>query len=178
MRIPDTAIEANGSRQKWVAGTSSYGFGLYVRYYFDVKRECRDCKRPFIFFAEEQKYWYERLGIPLEIDCVRCFGCRRKQRKIERARKRYNELFAISEPASPELIELVSLSLDMIKDGEFAAHPRTFGRIRMWLNRLSKDTSQEVERIELRNRLAEIEASQQKAMRRLMNELGQEENSD
>ena len=41
-----------------------------MTHYFDAKRVCRKCERPFLFFAEEQKYWYEDLRFPLEADCL------------------------------------------------------------------------------------------------------------
>src|SRR5690554_738010 len=63
-RIPNTAVEADLSRQSPAA--------VPVTHYFDVKRACRDCGRPFIFYALEQKHWYEELGFCLEADCVRC----------------------------------------------------------------------------------------------------------
>src|SRR5688572_8761575 len=66
--IPNTAIPADLSRQ--TAAT------IHVTHYFDQKLECRDCRRLFIFFAEEQKHWYEELGFGLDSDCVRCVFCR------------------------------------------------------------------------------------------------------
>ena len=151
---------ANGSKQNWVAGANSYAYGLSIRYYFDSRRICRDCKRPFLFYAEEQKHWYEKLGIPLEINCIRCTPCRRKFRGANRARKRYSELLAVSKPSSPELMELVSISLDLIAAGEFSAHQRMFDQIRMWLNRLAKDKNQIKTRLELIERLKNIEKLQ------------------
>jgi len=66
-RIPGTAIQADLSRQT----PATY----QVTHYFDVKRFCRDCHRRFIFFAEEQKHWYEELGFPLQADAARCPLC-------------------------------------------------------------------------------------------------------
>lgn len=40
--------------------------------YSDIQRLCRDCGRPFIFFAEEQIYWYETLGFSVGAVCVMC----------------------------------------------------------------------------------------------------------
>ncbi|WP_366929827.1 zinc-ribbon domain containing protein [uncultured Thiodictyon sp.] len=57
-RIPNTAIRADLSRQTPAT--------VQVTHYFDVRRQCRDCDKPFIFFAEEQKYWYEILGFGLD----------------------------------------------------------------------------------------------------------------
>ena len=47
-RIPNTAVVADLGRQKITA--------VGVTHYFDLDRVCRDCRRRFIFFAEEQKH--------------------------------------------------------------------------------------------------------------------------
>ncbi len=92
-RIPGTAIVADPSKQTRAT--------VPVTHYFDLERSCRDCKRHFIFFAEEQKYWYEELGFGLESDCVRCTECRKKQQGIAWLKERYESLFHI-EPKSAE----------------------------------------------------------------------------
>lgn len=157
MRIPNTAIEADGSKQRWAAGENSYGHGTVIRYYFDLRRVCRDCGRPFISFAEEQQHWYEVLGFPLEVDCVRCHECRRAQRGLEAAHKRYQELVVLPEPTPSEVVELTTLSLELIDGGAFSPHPRTFSRIRMWLNRLANSGTHETQRVELVRRLEALE---------------------
>ena len=75
-RIPYTAIKADLKKQ--TAST------IPVTHYFDVKRICRECNKPFIFFAKEQQYWYEELGFKLDSNCVRCCQCRKKFRKHNR----------------------------------------------------------------------------------------------
>lgn len=157
VRIPNTAIEADGSKQRWAAGENSYGHGTVIRYYFDLRRVCRDCGRPFISFAEEQQHWYEVLGFPLEVDCVRCHECRRAQRGLEAAHKRYQELVVLPEPTPSEVVELTTLSLELIDGGAFSPHPRTFSRIRMWLNRLANSGTHETQRVELVRRLEALE---------------------
>jgi hypothetical protein len=88
-RIPNTAIEADLTLQSRAT--------VPVRHYYDVRRQCRDCGRPFIFFAREQKHWYEELGFPLESDCVRCAFCHRRQHGIAAIRERYEDLFHVPE---------------------------------------------------------------------------------
>ncbi|WP_146406829.1 zinc-ribbon domain containing protein [Allorhodopirellula heiligendammensis] len=73
-RIPETAIEARPSQQ--IKAT------IPVTHYVDLKRRCRDCSRPFIFFAEEQQYWCETLHFYVGADCVRCTECRKEQRRV------------------------------------------------------------------------------------------------
>jgi hypothetical protein len=110
-RIPGTAVAADVSRQRRPT--------IPVTHYYDVKRGCRDCGRPFIFFAEEQKHWYEKLGFPLEVDCLRCQPCRREQHGIARKRERYEELFHVKERSRDETLEMAECCLSLIEEGIF-----------------------------------------------------------
>jgi hypothetical protein len=71
-RIPNTAIRANTDRQKITS--------FPIPYYFDQKKTCKDCNQPFIFFAEEQQFWFEELRFDLNADCIRCAPCREAHR--------------------------------------------------------------------------------------------------
>jgi hypothetical protein len=125
-RIPNTAIAADLSRQSPAT--------IGVTHYFDVKRQCRDCDRPFLFFAEEQKHWYEELGLPLESDCVRCVDCRKKQRGLERKRERYEELFHVPERTAEQDLEMADCCLSLVEASVF--HKRQLQRVRMILKKL------------------------------------------
>lgn len=106
-RIPNTAIEADLSRQTpTTAG---------ITHYFDETRRCENCNRPFIFFAEEQKFWYEELGFNLNADCVRCFPCRQRQR----TRTCYEVLFAKADKNADEHLEMAELCLTFIEARTF-----------------------------------------------------------
>lgn len=73
--IPHTAVKADVSKQQPA---------LYqVTHYYDLERNCRDCQQPFIFFALEQKHWYEVLQFHLESDCVHCVPCRKTRRLLK-----------------------------------------------------------------------------------------------
>lgn len=130
VRVPNTAIEADLSRQTPAT--------IPVTHYYDEKRVCRDCGRMFLFFATEQKYWYEELGFGLVSDCVRCFPCRRQQHGLARKRERYEELFHVTEPSVEESLELADCSLSLVEAGEF--HPRQIERVRMHLNRIRRSS--------------------------------------
>lgn len=58
--IPGTAIEADLSRQTPAT--------IPVTHYYDIERVCRDCDRLFVFYAREQKHWYEELGFSLDLN--------------------------------------------------------------------------------------------------------------
>ena len=129
VRIPNTAIAADLSKQAPAT--------VPVTHYFDAKRRCADCSRPFIFFAEEQKYWYEELGFPLESDCVRCIFCRRKQQGVELSRQRYEELFHAQERSSEQNLEMAECSLSLVEAGVFGK--RQLERVRGILKKLPSD---------------------------------------
>lgn len=125
-RIPNTAIAADLARQTLAT--------VPVTHYFDLERMCRDCNRPFIFFAEEQKYWYEELGFPLESDCVRCFECRKRQRGVARQREVYESLFHVPNKTPEQLLQMASACLTLVESAVFAA--KQTQRVRMLLNQM------------------------------------------
>ncbi|WP_165603666.1 zinc-ribbon domain containing protein [Planctopirus hydrillae] len=87
-------------------------------YYYDVLKQCRDCQRDFIFYAKEQKYWFETLKLPLEADAVRCVGCRRRKRKQSQAHQRYSVLAGKASLGDQELEELAGLFLGLWNSGQ------------------------------------------------------------
>jgi hypothetical protein len=129
VRIPNTAIPADLSRQ----GPAT----VPVTHYFDAKRKCVDCARPFIFFAAEQKYWYEELGFPLESDCVRCVDCRKKQQGLELKRQRYEQLFQIQNRTPEQNLELAECALSLAEVGLFGK--RQLERVRAMLKKISAE---------------------------------------
>ncbi|WP_157640495.1 zinc-ribbon domain containing protein [Lamprocystis purpurea] len=124
-RIPDTAILANLTKQ--IPAT------VPVTHYFDVKRQCRDCGKSFIFFAEEQRYWYEDLGFGLDSNCIRCVPCRKKQQGIAQSRKKYEDLFHIPDRTIDQDIEIAECCLDLVEASVF--HRQQLERVRMFLKR-------------------------------------------
>lgn len=128
-RIPNTAIAADTSKQ--VEPT------VAVTHYFDVIRTCRDCSRKFLFFAEEQKYWYETLGFGLDSDCVRCVECRKSEQQIARWRERYDMLLKQTARTESETLELIDSALSLIEVEVFGK--RTLERTRALLNSFAGD---------------------------------------
>ena len=148
-RIPNTAIPADLNQQ--IPAT------VPVTHYYDVKRECKDCGRPFIFFAEEQKHWYEELGFGLESDCVRCVSCRKRQQGIAQARERYEALFHITERTDEENLEMAACCLSLIEAAIF--HRRQTERVRMLLKNITAECDAKTQKRlnNLRERLLAIE---------------------
>lgn len=92
------------------------------RHYIDTLKQCRDCLEHFIFFAREQRHWYEVLGFWVDSDCVRCPICRLKDQRVRRARERYairiNEISSLSDRKFATLLRdaLFLSEIGVIKD--------------------------------------------------------------
>ena len=145
--ICGTAIVADLYRQ--TPGT------MPVTHYYDLDKVCRDCARRFIFFAEEQKHWYEELGFPLEADAVRCPLCRKQVQVTRRKRARYERLFHLPFPTVAESMEMADCSLTLIEEGIF--HYRQTQHVRMLLNRVRDERNLDARFINLTARLHAVE---------------------
>ncbi len=141
--IPGTAVAADLSKQ--VPAT------LPVTHYFDIERRCRGCGLLFLFYALEQKHWYEELGFGLDSDCVRCVPCRKKDQEIQRLRRRYQMLVTEEVRTDAEELELARCHLSLMEDGIFP--PGHAEKIRAFLNRNGGIP----EAAEIRTRLGRIE---------------------
>lgn len=109
-----------------------------ITHYFDVTRRCVDCERMFIFFAEEQRYWYEILRFKLDADCIRCIECRKSIQRAESLRKRYDQLVNASEVSDAESLELANCCITLIERSFFGA--RSIQVAREALNRIPQDS--------------------------------------
>jgi hypothetical protein len=91
-----------------VADATKQNYSVFpCEFYVDVLRTCRDCSRPFIFFAREQRYWYETLRFSIDADCVLCSPCRRDARSVRRRLRRYSDLRHKQTRSPKELMFLV-----------------------------------------------------------------------
>jgi hypothetical protein len=97
--FPESALLADPTRQNYTVIPRSC--------YVDVLRDCRTCRRPFIFFAREQRYWFETLRFYVDADCVHCPDCRRQSRALQRRLRRYSDLRRRIRPTPAELRSLV-----------------------------------------------------------------------
>jgi hypothetical protein len=112
IRVPRTAVAADVSRQAKAT--------LHVTHYFDAKRVCRKCERPFLFFAEEQKYWYEDLMFPLEADCLDCPPCRKDEQRLRVTRQKYDALLGKAARTPMDTLELVECGLVLVESAVFS----------------------------------------------------------
>jgi len=87
------------------------------QYYVDLVRTCRRCARRFIFFAKEQRYWFETLKFFVEADCVLCPECRPQARTIQRRIRRYSDLMKRQNRTADELETLVDDAVYLLGHG-------------------------------------------------------------
>ncbi len=78
-----------------------------VAFYADVIETCRNCERPFLFFAEEQKHWYEELGFGIDSWCVQCVDCRKAEQFLKRTFHRYGHITNGSDLSDDDLVQLL-----------------------------------------------------------------------
>jgi hypothetical protein len=135
-KIEGTAVEANVERQAYSP--------IPALFYFDLKRQCLECGRQFVFFAEEQRHWYETLGFSLDADCRRCVDCRRRQHGLERLRRRYEELFHQQCRTAAENLEMAECAMGLIESGQF--HLRQTERVRSLLRAFRGNPDETCER--------------------------------
>jgi len=124
VRVPGTAIAANTAEQCQAT--------VHVTHYFDARRVCRQCARPFLFFAEEQKHWYEALKFPLEADCLECVPCRKAEQRLQAAQQRYASLLGNTQRSEEETLELVECGVLLVEAGVFSnkSLPRLLGLLK------------------------------------------------
>jgi len=105
----ETAIPANISNQNY----SICPRKLYV----DIEKSCRQCKRPFLFFAMEQKYWYEDLHFYVDADCVKCVECRKKEQSIKFLMIEYENLLKNNDRTNEQTKRLKQVALKLFQVG-------------------------------------------------------------
>ena len=118
-----------------------------------MERRCEDCAHFFIFFAEEQKFWYEVLKFGLDSDCVRCVPCRKRVQRIKNDLRRYETLHAIDDRTPEQNFEMADLTLSLIENGTFTV--KQCQHARMLLNRLP-DGYRDPDVSEMRRRLLDV----------------------
>ncbi len=108
--FPQTALRANLNVQR---------YAVFPRpYYVDILKTCVECGRAFIFYAREQRYWYETLGFYVDVDCVRCVECRRKRHAAKRHMERYAELQSRKSLTCKEMRFLVDDCIFLFQQGK------------------------------------------------------------
>jgi len=105
----ESAIRADEKKQN---------YAIFPRaYYVDQEKKCIACDRWFLFFAEEQKYWFEELKFYIDADCVKCVECRKSDQVIKQKALRYQELLSKSDRTQQETNRLKELAQELMELG-------------------------------------------------------------
>ena len=99
--------------------------------YLDEERKCRTCGCDFIFFKEEQQFWFETLGFWVQSEAVNCKKCRAKIRKRrDKIRKAQKELQEINPNLNFDNIEQLDEVIHSLRvDGNIYAPEPVIGWI-------------------------------------------------
>jgi len=119
-RIPNTAVPSDLARQSRAT--------VPVTHYFDLERICLKCGKPFIFFAAEQKHWYETLRFPLEAQAVHCTICRKQNQALGKARATYERLHKLEDRSDTDTIRLLEALLTLIENNIFSTRQTQHAR--------------------------------------------------
>lgn len=75
--IPRDAVRADPARQNG-------GMWPVRHFYVDSDHTCVQCGLDFVLSADEQRYWYEEVGLSFDVVPVRCTRCRKERRAVKR----------------------------------------------------------------------------------------------
>ena len=119
-RIPNTAVASDLSRQSKAT--------VPVTHYFDLERVCQKCGKSFIFFAAEQKHWYETLRFPLEAQAIHCSMCRKQNQALGKARATYERLQKSEKRSGSDAVRLLEALLTLIENKVFSTRQTQHAR--------------------------------------------------
>lgn len=106
------------SRSVITADITKQNYAMYPRtFYVDMEEKCVACGSEFIFFALEQKHWFEELGFYIDSRCVRCCHCRGKENEIKKFHKQYQDLLKIDNRSETENKKLKKVALELYQRG-------------------------------------------------------------
>ena len=143
--IPNTGIPADTSKQ--------HGYAIPIYVYYDVLKTCVDCRRPYIFYAEEQRYWFETLGFANDADCVRCVVCRKRHQAKDRVNSDYQRLLAKEKKTWEDYLDLCNAALDLHELGRF----KNLEKVRSFFNQIPEPEHHRIRIRELRQRITRVE---------------------
>lgn len=101
-----------------IADTTKQNYNVFPRYcYVDILKHCRGCDRPFIFFAMEQKHWFETLRFYVDADCVHCTECGKSRRRAKRRVTLHAHLAKKKDLSDEEFMHFVDNTVHLLQAG-------------------------------------------------------------
>ena len=126
--VPGTAVLANAGHPE---RDSYFARAIYA----DVLKQCAACARPFVFYANEQRFWFETLLLPPDVDCVNCPPCRKQLRRVKAALARYAQRLHVPRLRTKDMKAFVDDVLFLFEQGEL----RDIGRLGAIKNRAQRE---------------------------------------
>lgn len=124
--------------------------------YFDRTFSCEDCHNSFVFSAQEQQYWYEKLKFWVQSVPKQCPACRRERREkneqfqlLQTKLKELPEKSHLQEPQ--QLLAIASLYLQIgsyQKASEYVGRAKNRAQARGELDKLAEQIATLKERIQ------------------------------
>lgn len=105
----ETAIPAETEKQNY----ADYSRKLYV----DIEETCKSCQREFIFFALEQKYWFEELKFWVDSHCIKCINCRKRDFEIKQMQIKYSNLISKIDRTAEETLIVKAIGQELFELG-------------------------------------------------------------
>jgi len=101
-----------------LADTTKQHYNLYPRkIYIDEQIKCNQCHRLFIFFAIEQKAWFEKWNLYIDAKPKKCWECRKKEKEIKTLQFDYEQLVVKKHRTLDENKELKKYALELYQLG-------------------------------------------------------------
>ncbi|MBA3237056.1 MAG: zinc-ribbon domain containing protein [Parachlamydiaceae bacterium] len=103
--LPPGAIRGNVGLQEFCP---IHHFPKY--FYVDEEVECVQCRDKFVFFAGEQKFWYESLKFNFHSHAINCQACRKQNRSQKKIIKQLQKAYEIYEANLKDPVAMLALA--------------------------------------------------------------------
>lgn len=80
-----------------------------------------------MFFALEQKYWFEVLKFYVDADCVKCIECRKKDKNVKAMLQEYELLTKNKKRTDQETSKLKNIALELFQLGYIKSRHKVDG---------------------------------------------------
>jgi Probable zinc-ribbon domain len=127
-----TAVRADISRQN---------FSVCPRHwYINAAFHCSRCGQPFVFTAEEQKFWYEELKFWIDSRPKECAKCRQELRAMKALQQEYDREIAsaLSKETSVDQKQRLVAVIEAIEAGGVTLAAKVVENRRVLLSQIQK----------------------------------------
>lgn len=123
------------------------GYSPPFQAFWDRTLQCEYCGEPWVFEAEEQRFWYETGGFHVQAYPTGCKPCRRLVRGRKEAQQQLMQLLQELDPLNPD---------QLTQAGELARRQGNSKRALEWLRRAKNKARDEEQRKALLERIEQV----------------------